>query len=42
MKSDIVSRYQGIYIAMYSAYDEAGNVDQERVKNSRDITSARV
>ncbi|MEK5645598.1 N-acetylneuraminate lyase [Paenibacillus rhizosphaerae] len=32
MKSDIVSRYQGIYIAMYSAYDEAGNVDQERVK----------
>ncbi|MEC0368983.1 dihydrodipicolinate synthase family protein [Paenibacillus chibensis] len=32
MKSDIVSQYKGIYIAMYSAYDEAGNVDKERVK----------
>ncbi|MWV43881.1 N-acetylneuraminate lyase [Paenibacillus sp. HJL G12] len=32
MNSDIVSQYKGIYIAMYSAYDEAGNVDQDRVK----------
>lgn len=32
MQTDIVSKYKGIYIAMYSAYDEAGNVDKERVK----------
>ncbi|MGN7358014.1 dihydrodipicolinate synthase family protein [Paenibacillus sp. SAF-054] len=32
MTTDIVSQYQGIYIAMYSAYDEAGNVDRTRVK----------
>ncbi|WP_136604299.1 dihydrodipicolinate synthase family protein [Paenibacillus dokdonensis] len=32
MTTDIISQYKGIYIAMYSAYDEAGNVDQDRVK----------
>ncbi|MEC0238875.1 dihydrodipicolinate synthase family protein [Paenibacillus dokdonensis] len=32
MTTDIISQYQGIYIAMYSAYDEAGNVDQDRVR----------
>lgn len=32
MNTDIVSQYKGIYIAMYSAYDAAGNVDQDRVR----------
>lgn len=27
-----ISEYEGIYVAMYSAYDEAGDVDSERVK----------
>lgn len=28
-----IERFEGIYVAMYSAYDEAGNVDVERVKS---------
>ncbi|MDQ8738480.1 dihydrodipicolinate synthase family protein [Paenibacillus sp. LHD-38] len=32
MKTDIISNYKGIYVAMYSVYDDAGNVDAARVK----------
>ncbi|WP_169082330.1 dihydrodipicolinate synthase family protein [Paenibacillus sp. PL91] len=32
MKTDIISKFEGIYVAMYSVYDDAGNVDQARVK----------
>lgn len=32
MKTEIISKFEGIYVAMYSAYDEAGDVDQARVK----------
>jgi len=28
----VVDRFSGIYIAMYSAYDDQGNIDRERVK----------
>lgn len=27
-----IAKYKGIYVAMYSAYDDSGNVDRERVK----------
>lgn len=32
MSKEIVSALGGVYVAMYSAYDDAGNVDRERVK----------
>ncbi|GIP40448.1 N-acetylneuraminate lyase [Paenibacillus sp. J31TS4] len=32
MNTNKVSRYKGVYVAMYSAYDDAGRVDTERVK----------
>ncbi|MHA0855598.1 dihydrodipicolinate synthase family protein [Paenibacillus sp. CMAA1364] len=32
MKTTLISTYEGIYVAMYSVYDEAGNVDQDRVR----------
>lgn len=32
MSKGNVSKFEGIYIAMYSAYDEEGRVNQERVK----------
>lgn len=32
MTTGRISEFEGIYVAMYSAYDEAGNVDGERVK----------
>ncbi|MHA0855606.1 dihydrodipicolinate synthase family protein [Paenibacillus sp. CMAA1364] len=31
MDTTLISTYEGIYVAMYSVYDEAGNVDQNRV-----------
>ena len=31
MKLDL-GKFKGIFIAMYSAYDDDGNVDRERVK----------
>ena len=27
-----VEKFRGVYVAMYSAYDDEGNVDRERVK----------
>lgn len=32
MKTDAISRLAGIYVALYSAYDETGNVDRDRLK----------
>ncbi|NIK76576.1 N-acetylneuraminate lyase [Paenibacillus castaneae] len=32
MKNEMVTKYQGIYVAMYSVYDDLGNVDAARVK----------
>ncbi|GGD47728.1 dihydrodipicolinate synthase family protein [Paenibacillus nasutitermitis] len=32
MKPEMITKFEGIYVAMYSAYDEAGHVDSDRVK----------
>jgi len=32
MKIDTTARFEGVYVALYSAYDEAGNVDAARVR----------
>ena len=32
MKMSNIETFEGIYVAMYSAYDEKGEVDAERVK----------